>query len=128
LAQLDETNRKEEEWVRYFTTVLTALAEEQEGAVRRYTDQYGSRTSVIQKRLRSVYGFGDIFLKAVKDRIEVRVKRNNEALRPPDYFSESQQQILLLSIFLTASSTQTWSSFAPILMDDPVTHFDDLNT
>jgi exonuclease SbcC len=128
LAQSAEANRKEEEWVRYFKTVLTALQEEQEGAVQRYTDQYGSRTSVIQKRLRAVYGFGDIFLKAVKDRIEVRVKRNDEALRPPDYFSQSQQQILLLSIFLTACSTQTWSSFAPILLDDPVTHFDDLNT
>ncbi len=128
LAQFDEANRKEEEWVRYFTIVLTALQEEQEGAVRRYTDQYGSRTSVIQKRLRAVYGFGDIFLKPVRDRIEVRVKRNNETLRPPDYFSESQQQILVLSIFLTACSTQTWSSFAPILLDDPVTHFDDLNT
>jgi exonuclease SbcC len=86
LAQFDEANRKEDEWVGYFTTVLEALEKEQEGAVKRYTDQYGSRTSVIQKRLRAVYGFGDIFLKAVENRIEVRVKRNNEALRPPDYF------------------------------------------
>lgn len=128
LAQFDEANQREEEWVRYFRSVHKALEEEQEGAVKRYTNQYGSRTSVIQRRLRAVYGFGDIFLRAVKDRIEVRVRRNDEALRPTDYFSESQQQILLLSIFLTACSTQTWSSFAPILMDDPVTHFDDLNT
>ena len=44
-----------------------------------------------------------------------------------DYFSDSQNQILMLSLFLAAGRTQTWSSFAPILMDDPITHFDDLN-
>jgi exonuclease SbcC len=33
----------------------------------------------------------------------------------------------MLSLFLAAGITQTWSSFAPILMDDPITHFDDLN-
>lgn len=128
LAQVAEETRKDDDWLKYFTTVMRALEQEKETAVGRYTDQYGSRASVIQKRLRTVYGFGDISLKAVKGRIQVRVTRNEEALRPPDYFSESQQQILLLSIFLTACTTQTWSSFAPILMDDPVTHFDDLNT
>jgi exonuclease SbcC len=30
-------------------------------------------------------------------------------------------------MFLSAVLTQTWSAFAPILLDDPVTHFDDLN-
>ena len=33
----------------------------------------------------------------------------------------------MLSLFLAGRLTQTWSGFAPILMDDPVTHFDDLN-
>ena len=28
---------------------------------------------------------------------------------------------------MSAALTQTWSSFAPILLDDPVEHFDDLN-
>lgn len=28
---------------------------------------------------------------------------------------------------MSAALTQTWSAFAPILLDDPVTHFDDLN-
>lgn len=31
-------------------------------------------------------------------------------------------------LFLTACSSQTWSGFSSIMMDDPVTHFDDLNT
>ena len=49
-------------------------------------------------------------------------------LRPTDYFSQSQQQTLLLGLFLTAAVSQTWSTMAPIFLDDPVTHFDDLNT
>ena len=34
----------------------------------------------------------------------------------------------MLCLFLSATLTQTWSSFAPILLDDPVEHFDDLNS
>ena len=33
----------------------------------------------------------------------------------------------MLSIFLAGGLRQTWSRFAPVLLDDPVTHFDDLN-
>jgi DNA repair protein SbcC/Rad50 len=58
----------------------------------------------------------------------VRVTRNGEVLRPIDYFSQSQQQTLLLGLFLTASSSQNWSAFTSVFLDDPVTHFDDLNT
>lgn len=58
----------------------------------------------------------------------VRVKRHGEELRPTDYFSQSQQQTLFLGLFLTACISQTWSAFSPIFLDDPVTHFDDLNT
>jgi DNA repair protein SbcC/Rad50 len=57
----------------------------------------------------------------------VRVRRGKENLRPVDYFSQSQQQTLLLGLFLTACSSQTWSSFSSVFLDDPVTHFDDLN-
>ena len=49
-------------------------------------------------------------------------------LRPTDFFSQSQQQTLLLGLFLTACISQTWSAFSPVFLDDPVTHFDDLNT
>jgi len=49
-------------------------------------------------------------------------------LCPTDYFSQSQQQTLLLGLFLTACSSQTWSAFSPVFLDDPLTHFDDLNT
>jgi exonuclease SbcC len=33
----------------------------------------------------------------------------------------------MLSIFLAGGFWQNWSGFAPVLLDDPVTHFDDLN-
>jgi hypothetical protein len=46
--------------------------------------------------LRAVSGFGDIVLKADRDSIDVNVLRKGERLPPTDYFSQSQQQILVL--------------------------------
>jgi DNA repair protein SbcC/Rad50 len=88
---------------------------------------YGPLTTIIQRRLRAVFGFGDVRLMRRGESIHVEVDRGENTLRPIDYFSDSQKQILMLSIFLAGRMTQTWSGFAPVLMDDPVTHFDDLN-
>jgi len=104
------------------------VSSQQNEAIATFTSEYGPRTSVIQRRLRSVYGFDDIEIQSHESTISVRVKRHGEVLRPTDYFSQSQQQTLLLGLFLTACISQTWSGFAPVFMDDPVTHFDDLNT
>jgi len=114
-------------WVPYFEGLGARLEETQDRAVAGYTEDYGPLTSTIQRRLRSVSGFEEISLHPEGDRIAVRVARNGEQLPPTDFFSQSQQQILILSLFFTACLTQTWSGFAPILLDDPVTHFDDLN-
>ncbi len=115
-------------WLSYFASVAKLLTSQQNDAITNFTNDYGPRTSVIQRRLRSVYGFDDIEIRSSDSSIEVRVKRNGEELRPTDYFSQSQQQTLLLGLFLTACISQTWSGFSPVFMDDPVTHFDDLNT
>lgn len=115
-------------WVEYFSEIGALLQERQLSATRQFTEQYGPRTAVIQRRLRPVYGFGDIDITNQGANIAVRVKRNGVSHRPSDFFSQSQVQTLLLGLFLTASSSQTWSGFSPVLMDDPVTHFDDLNT
>ncbi len=117
-----------DEWDTYFTKLRTELESVQKRSLRDYVRKYGPLTSSIQKRLRSVYGFEDLQLSQEKGGIAIRVKRKGgEYVRPPDYFSESQIQIVMLSLFLSAVLTQTWSAFAPILLDDPVTHFDDLN-
>jgi exonuclease SbcC len=115
-------------WLAYFTRLSRLVSAQQNDAIANFTSEYGPRTSVIQRRLRSVYGFDDIEIQSHESTISVRVKRNGEVLRPTDYFSQSQQQTLLLGLFLTACISQTWSGFAPVFMDDPVTHFDDLNT
>lgn len=117
-----------EPWREFFSRVSRLLANKQSDAIEDFTKEYGPRTSVIQRRLRPVYGFEDIQIHSRDSSIHVRVTRNGLELRPIDYFSQSQQQTLLLGIFLTACISQTWSGFAPIFMDDPVTHFDDLNT
>ncbi len=115
-------------WVRYFEEALRLLSSQQNEAIATLIREYGPRTSIIQQRLRSVYGFDDIEIKSRDSAIIVRVKRNGEELRPVDYFSQSQQQTLLLGLFLTACTAQTWSEFSTVFLDDPVTHFDDLNT
>lgn len=122
------TIAKVKPWVKYFESVNKLLGTQQSAATQHFTQEYGPRTAVIQRRLRPVYGFGDIEVASKGASIAVQVKRNGEALRPTDYFSQSQVQTLVLGLFLTACSSQTWSGFSSIMMDDPVTHFDDLNT
>jgi exonuclease SbcC len=115
-------------WADFFSDVRSLLSAQQDTAIANFTREYGPRASVIQRRLRSVYGFDDIMLTPEHSDIVVRATRRGESLRPIDYFSQSQQQTLLLALFLTACGSQTWSTFCPVLLDDPVTHFDDLNT
>jgi len=115
-------------WLKYFDQVAGLLSSQQNEAIASFIREYGPRTSIIQRRLRSVYGFDDIEMKSRESSIAVRVMRNGQELRPVDYFSQSQLQTLLLGLFLTACTSQTWSAFSPVFLDDPVTHFDDLNT
>lgn len=112
---------------KWFTSVKDALDKKSSTAVTNHVDAFGPLASLIQKRLRAVYGFGDVKLHAKGNEIYVEVGWETKHVKPTDYFSDSQKQILMLSLFLAGRLTQTWSGFAPILMDDPVTHFDDLN-
>ena len=127
LAETKSRQTNYKPWLTYFKSLEKVLISQQQDAIRSFTDDYGPRTSVIQRRLRSVYGFDDVEIRSSESDIEVRVRRHGEELRPTDYFSQSQQQTLVLGLFLTACISQTWSGFSPIFMDDPVTHFDDLN-
>lgn len=119
---------KHRPWRKYFEEVSRLVTSQQNVVIDNFTREYGPRTSVIQRRLRTVYGFDDIEIISRESTITVRVKRHGKELRPTDYFSQSQQQTLLLGLFLTACGSQTWSAFSPVFLDDPVTHFDDLNT
>ena len=115
-------------WLKYFDQLSDLVSSQQHEAIANFTREYGPRTSVIQRRLRAVYGFDEIDIRSYESTIRVRVKRAGEELRPTDYFSQSQQQTLLLGLFLTACISQTWSALPAVFFDDPVTHFDDLNT
>lgn len=128
LQNLGKVRERLNNWLSYFNVICKELELLRNRALKEYTEKYGPLTSTVQRRLRSVYGFGDIRILPEKGGIAVRVKRKGERNIPPsDYFSESQIQIVMLSLFLSATLTQTWSSFTPILLDDPVKHFDDLN-
>jgi exonuclease SbcC len=113
----------------YFSLVKESVHNLRTEILEKYMGSYGPLASSIQKRLRSVYGFGDINLHVLPEGIAVEVDRvGSTKLLPSDYFSESQMQIAMLSIFLSSNLTQNWSRFSPILLDDPVQHFDDLNS
>ena len=114
-------------WLEYFRAIMALVTAEQNKAISRFTNAYGPRTSIIQRRLRSVYGFDDIEIRSEGPNIVVRVLRDGKLLKPTDYFSQSQQQTLLLGMFLTACVSQNWSGLAPVFLDDPIAHFDDLN-
>jgi DNA repair protein SbcC/Rad50 len=112
---------------KWLISVRDALQLYSSNAITHHIETFGPLSSLIQKRLRVVYGFSDVRLSAQGNEIRVEVGWGKEQVKPADYFSESQKQILMLSIYLASRFTQTWSGFAPVMMDDPVTHFDDLN-
>jgi exonuclease SbcC len=120
LRQIDEATR-------WFTRAKDILERENSEAIRNHVRAYGPLATLLQQRLRPVYGFGGVRLDPVSDEIRVLVDWGGRELKPTDYFSDSQKQILMLCLFLSGRLTQTWSGFSPILLDDPVTHFDDLN-
>ena len=128
IEQAEDEIRVCESWREYFGDVLESVASRQRTVIKNFAEDYGPVASAIQQRLRAVYGFQGIVTKRHKTTIGVRAMRGKEALRPTDYFSQSQQQTLILGLFLTACLSQTWSALTTVLLDDPVTHFDDLNT
>ena len=117
-----------EKWSNFFAELTELLSAKQNAAITRFSVGYGPLASAIQQRLRSVYGFQGIDTRSHDATIQVRVKRGDKTLRPTDYFSHSQQQTLLLGLFLTAGMSQSWSSLSTIFLDDPIMQFDDLNT
>lgn len=129
-GKLSECERERQElrnWLEYFHEMQRHIDHVRTTAVDDYVRVLGPMASVIQTRLRGVYGFGEISLEPAGKSVVVRADHQGRRLRPTDYFSDSQRQILMLSLFLSASITQTWSQFAPVLLDDPVTHLDGLN-
>ena len=129
--RIEETKRdieKYESWRSYFADLEERVGGKQNAAIATFADEYGPTASAIQERLRAVYGFEGIDTRSHEATIRVRVRRGKDVLRPTDYFSDSQQRTLFLGLFLTASISQSWSSLSTVLLDDPVMHFDDVNT
>jgi exonuclease SbcC len=136
LDQLGAKIAKSEEELRHIHAGMSVcesieklLKRERQNSVERHIAAYGPMITMIQQRLRSVYGFGGVKLEARGGETKVHVEWRNKSVQvpPTDFFSDSQRQILMLSIFLAGGIRQNWSGFAPVLLDDPVTHFDDLN-
>lgn len=124
---LDDDRTRCGQWRKRFLEICTLLDQTRSDTVGAYTTGLGPTVSILQQRLRPVYGFGDLQIQSGEGSLRAVVSRGGRHFPPTDYFSESQKQVLMLSLFLAIALTQTWSSFAPVFMDDPVTHFDDLN-
>ena len=127
IRALDQEISRCGRWRECFVSIGGVLDRTRSAAVDGYTTGLGPTVSVLQQRLRPVFGFGELHIQSSEGNLRAVVDRAGKELVPTDFFSESQKQVLMLSLFLAIASTQTWSSFAPVLLDDPVTHFDDLN-
>jgi exonuclease SbcC len=129
ISALEERRRHLDHSVSLFSSIERLLTREHRNSIERHIAAYGPMITMIQQRLRSVYGFGGVHLESQSGQTTVHVEWRNKGvqLTPTDFFSDSQRQILMLSIFLAGGLRQNWSGFAPMLLDDPVTHFDDLN-
>ena len=129
IASRETYMRHVKDGVSILTSAERLLKKERQRSIEGHIDAYGPMITRIQQRLRSVYGFGGVKLEAQNGETKVSVewRKKDVHVQPTDFFSDSQKQILMLSIFLAGGLRQTWSGFAPILLDDPVTHFDDLN-
>jgi exonuclease SbcC len=130
ITQRDADLRRVKDGASVLVSAEHLLKNERQGSIKRHIEAYGPMIARIQQRLRSVYGFGGVKLEVQGGETKVRVDWRNRKdihVQPTDFFSDSQRQILMLSIFLAGGLRQTWSGFAPVLLDDPVTHFDDLN-
>ena len=110
-----------------FKRIKKILDRQRDDSISAHVETYGPLITVLQQRLRAVYGFGGIKISAHGGEARVEVDWQGKPVKPVDYFSDSQKQILMLSVFLAGCLRQNWSGFAPVLLDDPVTHFDDLN-
>lgn len=80
-----DTRARHEPWLKYFDALSSLVTSQQNEAIDQFTREYGPRTSVIQRRLRSVYGFDEVEIHSHESTIRVRVKRHGEELRPTDY-------------------------------------------
>lgn len=129
IAKLEEQQHHIQEGLSVCESIDKLLRRERQSSIERHINAYGPMITMIQQRLRSVYGFGGVHLEARGGEATVQVewRSKNVQVPPTDFFSDSQRQILMLSIFLAGGLRQNWSGFAPVLLDDPVTHFDDLN-
>lgn len=129
MSELEGTLRTVQRGTAGCSSVEKLLRAERQASIEKHIAAYGPLITNIQQRLRSVYGFGGVQLEARGGEAVVQVEWRNKSAQvtPTDFFSDSQKQILMLSIFLAGGLRQNWSGFAPVLLDDPVTHFDDLN-
>ena len=100
--------------------IESLLKQERQGSIERHIGAYGPMITMIQQRLRAVYGFGGVQLEARGGEAKVQVEWRSKSVQvpPTDFFSDSQKQILMLSIFIAGGLRQNWSGFAPVLLDD----------
>lgn len=127
LKTLEQEQRKSSANRKGAEKLQAILSDYRKTAFADHIKTYGPLISVLQQRLRSVFGFSNVSLEAIEEGVLVQVGWRDQRVKPIDYFSDSQKQILALSVFLGSCLRQNWSGFTPILLDDPITHCDDFN-
>lgn len=133
-----EALRKHEAWEHHLQDLHAHVQRVRSEVENWKLARYEPTLNVIYRRLTPHPLFGPIKIsvntetKTLKIQVNVSELVSNEdsdgrSLAPLRYFSEAQQNVLALSLFLSNSIHQRWSHFGPILLDDPVQNMDDLN-
>lgn len=102
-------------WRDYFASTEKILSDEQAGAIANFTRQYGPRTSVIQRRLRSVYGFDDVeIIMRPGDRIAIKSSYTRKHDLP---FDNRGSTVSVMAIKAVGTITHNFDDGARIRVD-----------
>jgi predicted nucleic acid-binding Zn-ribbon protein len=124
-------------WHSHLSTLYVALVSIKAEVEMLQLEKYGPTINVLYQRLNTHPLFTQLRVLVDASSQSVRIHLpppplltgtdGQDGLAPVRYLSEAQINVAALSIFLSHSFQQRWSSFVPLFLDDPVQTMDDFN-
>jgi exonuclease SbcC len=124
------------QWSSHLESFYAALTEIKSEVEKFQLQNYGPTINLLYKRLNTHPIFTELKVSVDASNQAVTIQlplpasfegTDGKGLAPAHYLSEAQLNVAALSIFLSHSFQQRWSSFEPLFLDDPVQNMDDFN-
>lgn len=125
------------EWNSHLEQLYAALVDIKAEVEALQLENYGPTINLLYQRLNTHPIFTELKVSVdassqsvkVHLALPVALQGNGDliGLSPSRYLSEAQLNVAALSIFLSHSFQQRWSSFEPLFLDNPVQNMDDFN-